>query len=64
MKDKSIAINEKILLTTREVQELTGIGKCNCLKLVKESGCYIRIGRKILVKRAMFDEWCQKRQNG
>ena len=61
MRDDNIAISDKILLTTREVQALTGIGKCNCLRLIKESGCFIRVGRKILVKRAMFEEWCARR---
>lgn len=60
MGNQEIPLNQKALVTVKELQTLTGIGRNNCFRLVRESRCSLRVGKKILVDRAAFLEWCRK----
>lgn len=53
-----VALNEKRLLAIPEFQLYASIGRNNALKLAKESGAEIRIGRRLLIDRVKFDQWC------
>ena len=53
-----IPLNEKRLLAIPEFQLYASIGRNNALKLAKESGAEIRIGRRLLIDRVKVDEWC------
>ncbi len=55
MTEKNFA--EKALLTIKELQVYTGIGKNNIYKMARESGASIYIGRHIFVNRRRFDEY-------
>lgn len=53
-----VMLNEKITLTVNEAAEYTGIGRTNLRQLIawgKISS--MRIGRKILIRRAVLDEF-------
>ena len=52
------SLKDKRLLTMREFQEYSGIGRNNAFRLVHELGLGIKIGKKILVDRKAFDDWC------
>lgn len=55
MQEKNFA--EKALLTIKELQDYTGIGKNNTYKLARESGAAVYIGRHIFVNRKRCDEY-------
>lgn len=57
-------LDEKRCLTINEFQEYFSIGRNNALKLARQSGAIIRIGRKILVDRIVFDEWPDEQWDG
>lgn len=59
-KSLEIPLNSKMLVTVKELQLLTGIGRNNCFKLVREAQCSLRVGKRILVDREAFLEWCRK----
>lgn len=59
-KNINVPLDKKIFLTAKEVQALTGIGRNNCYQIIKEANCSIRIGRKILVNREVFQQWCNE----
>ena len=48
---------EKALLTIKELQAYTGIGRNNTYKLARKSGAMVCVGRHILVNRKRFDEY-------
>lgn len=51
-------LNEKITLTVNEASEYTGIGRTNLRQLIAwEKISYMRIGRKILIRREILDEF-------
>lgn len=58
--EKTILLNEQRLLDVEEFQKYTSVGRNNALKLAKESGAALRIGRRLLVDRVKFDAWCDE----
>ena len=58
MTEERIPLNEKRLLTVSEFQVYSNIGRNNAFKMIRKAGCEIRVGRKVLVDRVLFDEWC------
>lgn len=56
-------LDEKRCLTIREFQEYFSIGRNNALKLARQSGAVIRIGKKMLVDRVVFDRWLDEQRN-
>lgn len=58
MTEERIPLNEKRLLTVAEFQQYSNIGRNNAFKIIRTAGCEIRIGKKVLVDRVLFDEWC------
>ena len=61
---EATGLDEKRCLTINEFQEYFSIGRNNALKLARQSGAIIRIGRKILVDRIVFDEWLDEQWDG
>ena len=57
-KESRVALCEKRLLAIPEFQLYASLGRNNALKLAKESGAEMRIGRRLLVDRVKFDNWC------
>lgn len=55
-----IPLNQKRLLSVEEFQLYSSIGRNNAFKLVNEIGCYIKVGKRVLVDRKAFDNWCDK----
>lgn len=47
----------KLLLTMKELQDYTGIGRNNIYKLAHSSGAVVYIGKRIFVNRKRFDEY-------
>lgn len=58
--EKTILLNEQRLLDVEEFQKYTSVGRNNALKLAKESGAALRIGRRLLIDRVKFDVWCDE----
>ena len=54
----TFTLKEKRLLTMKEFQMYSGIGRNNAFKLVHNQGFGIKIGKKIFVDRKAFDDWC------
>lgn len=49
------------LLNIKEFQEYAGgIGRNSALRLSKEAGVRVIIGRRVLINREKFDEWVRK----
>ncbi len=59
-----IRLDEKRCLTIKEFQIYFSIGRNNALKLARQSGAVIRIGKKMLVDRVAFDRWLDEQRNG
>lgn len=58
MNGNSWSLKDKRLLTMKEFQVYSGIGRNNAFKLVHSLGIGIKIGKKIFVDRKAFDDWC------
>ena len=58
MGNKNIPLNQKRLLNISDFQQYASIGRNNAFRLIKESGCEIRIGKRVYADRVIFDEWC------
>lgn len=58
MNSFSIPLNEKRLLSVPEFQAYTSLGRNNAFKLIRQSGCEIRIGKRVFADRVIFDAWC------
>lgn len=56
--EKRIPMNEKRLLSVQEFQEYASIGRNNAFKLIRQTGCEIRIGKRVFADREKFDRWC------
>lgn len=54
----TVPLNEKRLLSVSDFQKYASIGRNNAFKLIKKSGCEIRIGKRIYADRVVFDNWC------
>lgn len=53
-------MTEKTLFTIEEFKKETGIGTNRAYQFAHESGCGIRIGKRIFIHRESFEEWCRK----
>lgn len=58
MEKPNLTVNEKRLLTVSEFQAYASIGRNNAFKLIRKSGCEVRIGRRVFADRVRFDDWC------
>lgn len=48
---------EKLLLSVKEVCELTGLSEKTVRNLIEENYLLVRIGRRTLVDRKKFEKW-------
>ena len=48
---------EKLLLSVKEVCELTGLSEKTILNLIEENHLLVWIGRRTLVDRKKFEKW-------
>ena len=48
---------EKLLLSVKEVCELTGLSEKTIRNLIEENYLLVRIGRRTLVDRKKFEKW-------
>ncbi len=48
---------EKLLLSVKEVCELTGLSEKTIRNLIEENHLLVRIGRRTLVDRKKFEKW-------
>lgn len=51
-------LSDKRLLSIKEFMIYASIGRNTALKLSQTANCRIPIGRRILIDRVKFDEWC------
>lgn len=56
----TISLKEKRLISVDELQSYASVGRNTAFKLIKEAGCGIRFGRRLLVDRQKFDDWCNR----
>lgn len=56
----SVPLSEKRLLSVDEFRTYCGLGRNSALKLATESQCRIYQGRRLLIDRVVFDEWCSE----
>lgn len=57
----SIEIKDKRLLNINEFKEYASVGRNTAIELAKESGAVFRCGRRFLIDRVRFDQWCDDR---
>lgn len=62
-KTMTTKLNEKRLLSVEDFQIYASIGRNTAFKLIKSTNCGIRVGRRILVDRQKFDDWCSEQCN-
>lgn len=55
----SVPLTEKRLLSIPEFQTYCGLGRNMALKISIEAKCRIIYGKRILIDRIRFDEWCE-----
>lgn len=48
---------EKLLLSVKEVCELTGLSEKNIRNLMRENDFQVRIGRRTMIHRKRFERW-------
>lgn len=51
-------MSEKTLWSIPEFCDAVGIGVNSAYKFAHESGCGLRIGRKVYIHIPSFNEWC------
>lgn len=51
-------LSAKGLLSIAEFMTYASIGRNTALKLSKTAHCRVVIGRRVLIDRVKFDEWC------
>ena len=56
----SVPLSDKRLLSVDEFRTYSGLGRNAALKLAIEAECRIIYGRRVLIDRVKFDEWCTK----
>ena len=56
----AIPLNEKRLLSVDEFQLYSSLGRNSAFNLIKTTGIGIRVGRRLLVDRQKFDNWCSE----
>lgn len=59
--ESNLSIEKKFNLTVQEVSEYSGIGRNRIYELLKEPNCIFKlcVGRKILVKRRLFEKYLE-----
>ncbi len=63
-KKSAVRLDEKRCLTVKEFQEYCSVGRNNAFKLIHQSQCGVRIGKKILADRIAFDHWLDEKRSG
>lgn len=58
---ENMAIKDKRLLNINEFKQYASVGRNTAIELAKESGAVFRCGRRFLVDRVRFDQWCDER---
>lgn len=53
-----VPLNEKRLLSVEEFQIYSSLGRNTAFRLIHSTGIGIRVGRRLLVDRKKFDDWC------
>lgn len=53
-------LSDKRLLSIKEFQIYTGLGRNSALKLSITAKCRIYVGRRVLIDREKFDKWCDR----
>lgn len=56
----SVPLSDKRLLSVDEFRTYSGLGRNSALKLATEAKCRIIYGKRVLIDRVKFDEWCAK----
>lgn len=56
--ESRIPLNEKRFLDVKEFCAYVSLGQNRARDLIYRSGCDVKVGRRLLVDRARFDEWC------
>ena len=59
-KDSTVLLSYKRMLSIAEFQIYCGLGRNSALKLSKKANCRFMYGRRVLIDRKKFDEWCDK----
>lgn len=54
----AVPLSDKRLLSVDEFQAYCGLGRNSSLKLAAKAKCRICQGRRLLIDRIKFDEWC------
>jgi Excisionase from transposon Tn916. len=55
-----ISLSDKRLLSMDEFAIYTSMGANKTRELAEQSGALFRAGRRLLVDRVKFDQWCDK----
>lgn len=51
-------LSEKGLLSIAEFMTYASVGRNTAIKLSHTAHCRVAIGRRVLIDRVKFDEWC------
>ncbi|MCD8369509.1 MAG: DUF6462 family protein, partial [Clostridiales bacterium] len=51
---------EKRILIIKEFKSYCGLGRNKAIQLAQDSGSRIKYGRRVLVDRKKFDQWCKE----
>lgn len=60
MNKNRVSLNEKRLLSVAEFQVYASVGRNRAFKLIKQTGCEIRLGKRVYADRICFDQWCSR----
>ena len=58
---ENMSIKDKRLLNINEFKQYASVGRNTAIELAKESGAVFRCGRRFLIDRVRFDQWCDDR---
>ena len=61
-KKAEVRLDEKRCLTIAEFMVYCGVGRNNAFKLAEKANAKIKVGKKILVDRVLFDEWLEEQE--
>lgn len=56
----SVPLSDKRLLSIKEFQSYSGLGRNSALKISKEANCRVNYGKRVLIDRKKFDKWCEE----
>lgn len=57
---KNAKLNEQLLLSEKEVQEYTSLGRNTARELMKEIGAVKKVGRRVLYYRPVIDAYFER----